>query len=133
MNPAQKLAAYQRNVVLSAPPEQLLTMLYDRLLLDLERAKVAQASSDWAEASKQLIHAQDIVFELQSTLNVDAWSGGKSLYALYDYVHRTLVNANTSRNVDRTDEAIRLLEPIRQAWHQALAQMPATHVRGADA
>ncbi|WP_159599299.1 flagellar export chaperone FliS [Agromyces humi] len=130
MNPANRVNEYQRNAVLSASPTQLLTMLYDRLLLDLERARIAQEAADWAEASKQLIHAQDIVFELQSTLNVDAWSGGPALYALYDYVYRALVNANTSRDVKRTEEAISLLEPIRQSWHQALESMPAAHTGG---
>ena len=44
--------AYGREAVLSATPARLLTMLYDRLLLDLGRAQVAQQGSDWATASR---------------------------------------------------------------------------------
>ena len=35
-------AQYNRDVILTATPTHLLTMLYDRLLLDLGRAEAAQ-------------------------------------------------------------------------------------------
>ena len=38
---------YLADSVLSAPPARLLTMLYDRLLLDLGRAQTAQESANW--------------------------------------------------------------------------------------
>lgn len=125
------LAAYQRNAVLSATPVQLLIMLYDRLLLDLDRAKAAQQVEDWAEAGNQLTHAQAIIAELQNTLDVGAWDGGKSLYAVYEYTSRALVNANINRNIKLTEEAISMLEPLREAWRDAADTLPAAHNTGA--
>ncbi len=58
---------YREDAILSAPPERLVTMLYDRLLLDIERAETAQRAADWAEANTQLQHAQAIVAELSSS------------------------------------------------------------------
>ncbi len=55
---------YRDDAVLSAPPERLVTMLYDRLLLDIERGESAQRSEDWEEANAQLQQAQAIVSEL---------------------------------------------------------------------
>ena len=81
---------YNRDAILSATPVRLLTMLYDRLLLDLNRAEAAQHTEDWPTASTNLVHAQAIISELMSSLKVDAWEGGEGLFGLYTYVSNTL-------------------------------------------
>jgi flagellar protein FliS len=120
-----QLAQYNRNAILSATPTQLVTMLYDRLVLDLKRAEAAQDEERWADAHEQLLHAQDIVAELSSSLRIDAWDGASNLFAIYVYVHQSLVDANIHRNVARTREAISLIEPLCESWHQAAQLIPA--------
>jgi flagellar protein FliS len=117
---------YLADSVLSAPPARLLTMLYDRLLLDLARAETAQQSANWPVASENLLHAQTILTELSSSLNVDAWDGANSLLGIYNYASTALINANIQRDAGLTREAIDLLEPLRQTWHEAAASIPAT-------
>jgi flagellar secretion chaperone FliS len=107
---------YLRETVLSATPAQLVTMLYDRLLLDLARAEAAQIEQNWVAAGKHLLHAQDIVTELASSLDVDAWSGGRDLMALYTYLGRRLIAANVQRDVAITRECSTHLGPLRWAW-----------------
>ncbi len=121
MNPAQKRAQLNREAILSASPARLLTMLYDRLLLDLNRAEAAQLAQDWIAASDNLVHAQDIIAELVSSLNTDSWDGAQGLQSLYAFATQTLVNANIRRDPALTRQAISLLEPLRQAWHEAAA------------
>lgn len=116
---------YLEDSVLSAPPARLLTMLYDRLLLDLGRAETAQQASNWPVASENLLHAQAIIAELVSSLKTDAWDGADGLLGLYNYAFTALVNANIQRDPALTREAIDLLEPLRQAWHEAAASVPA--------
>ncbi len=120
-----QLAQYNRNAILSATPTQLVTMLYDRLVLDLKRAEAAQAEERWPDAHEQLLHAQDIVAELSSSLKIDAWDGASGLFAIYVYVHQALVDANIHRNIARTREALALIEPLRESWHQAAQLIPA--------
>ncbi|MGO4807255.1 flagellar export chaperone FliS [Arthrobacter sp. 2MCAF15] len=115
---------YLADSVLSAPPARLLTMLYDRLLLDLRRAESAQETANWSVASENLIHAQAIITELSSSLKTDAWAGADGLLGLYNYASTALVNANIQRDPALTGEAIDLLEPLRQAWHEAAAAAP---------
>ncbi|WP_308219843.1 flagellar export chaperone FliS [Arthrobacter jinronghuae] len=122
---AAKRAEYARNAVMSASPARLLTMLYDRLLLDLTRAETAQQQADWAVASENLIHAQAIITELLGTLKTDVWDGAENLQAIYAYSLSTLVSANVGRNAQQTRECIDLLEPLRVAWHEAAGQLPA--------
>lgn len=118
-------AQLNREAVLSATPVRLLTMLYDRLLLDLNRAEAAQVVENWQVASENLLHAQAIVSELTTSLNVKAWEGGEGLFAIYVYVANSLMSANIHRDVDRTRESIALLEPLRQTWHEAAELVPA--------
>lgn len=111
--------AYTRDTVLTASPQKLLTLLYDRLLVDLHRAETAQQSQSWAQAGEQLVHAQQILSELRSSLTHGQWNGSRELEALYVYVTGELIQANTSRDVARTQECIAILEPLRQTWHEA--------------
>ena len=120
-NLLQAQAQYGREAVLSATPARLLTMLYDRLLLDLHRAEHAQRSASWSDASTALLHAQDIVAELSGSLRVDLWDGAEGLLAVYAFVTTTLRNANVQRDAALTRQAIDLLEPLAAAWHEAAA------------
>lgn len=125
--PPSNLAAarslYNRDSVLSASPARLLVMLYDRLLLDLARAETAQLGEDWPLASAQLLHAQEIVSELASSLRPEVWDGGPGLLAVYTYVLTAMAQANIHRDVVKTRECITLLEPLRLAWHEAALQV----------
>lgn len=103
----------------TASPERLLCMVYDRLVLDLERAAEALASG--ASAHEPLRHAQDIVHELLVSLDQGVWSGGKALASVYVYLHTRLVEANVRRDPALVAECTRLVTPLRDAWHAAAA------------
>jgi flagellar protein FliS len=103
----------------TASPEKLLTMLWDRLLLDLMMAEQAMAEPDLAVVSERLLHAQEIIFELRATLRLDAWSGAPGLAALYAYVEERLVLANIRKDATIVEECRQLLEPLHAAFHEA--------------
>lgn len=121
---AAKLSAYSRDSVLSASPARLLTMLYDRLVLDLTRAEAALSGQDWPAAWENLRHADQIVAELASSLRVDLWDGADGLLQLYAYVTDLIVHGNIDRDPAKVREALDLIEPLRDAWHEAAAQLP---------
>ena len=103
---AAKLNAYNRDAVLSASPVRLLTMLYDRLVLDLTRGEAALSDQNWPVAWENLRHADQIVAELASSLKVDAWDGADGLLQLYTYVTDLIVTANIERDPAGVREAI---------------------------
>ena len=117
---------FLRESVLSATPAQLVTMLYDRLLLDLARAEAAQVSADWTTASTNLLHAQDVVAELSSSLDVAVWKGAPDLLAIYGYLTRQLIAAHVGHDVERTRECANLLGPLRWAWLAAAQSLTTT-------
>jgi flagellar secretion chaperone FliS len=112
---------YVSDSISTASPAQLLIMLYDRLVLDLQRAEVAQRGGDREEAHAQLAHAQDIVLELRTSLDPGAWTGGGPLSALYAFLLAELVQANVTQDAERTVACRALVEPLRDAWREAAA------------
>jgi len=122
---AAKLSAYNRDSVLSASPARLVTMLYDRLVLDLTRAEEALHSQNWPTAWENLRHADQIVAELASSLKVDLWDGGEGLLQLYGYLADLIVAGTVEHDASKVHEAVELVEPLRQAWHEAADSLPA--------
>lgn len=115
-------ARYASDSVGTASPARLLTMLYDRLVRDLAMAEAAIGTGQMADAHNELVHAQAIVSELASSLDVDAWEGGPGLAQLYAFVSSELIAANVAKDAARVVGCRELVEPLRDAWHQAAAQ-----------
>ncbi|WP_181313164.1 flagellar export chaperone FliS [Nocardioides campestrisoli] len=125
MVPSNARAAYLGASVNTASPERLLVMLCERLVLDVRRAKDAQDAGTHAEAHTLLLHAQDIVVELRSTLRTDAWDGATQLAALYDWMFGQLVLANTRRDSGATQHVLGLAEQLADTWREAALQQAA--------
>lgn len=118
---AQLRNRYAREAVTTATPAQLLTMLYDRLVKDLDAAERGLGARDIQASHAALIHAQDIVHELNSTLDVSIWPEGEALKRLYDWVVEQLVAANMTKDVKHVHNAREVIEPLREAWQEAAA------------
>ena len=121
MNPSAR-AAYMDASVATASPAKLLVMLYERLALDCHRALDAQRADNHQEAHRHLMHAQDIVMELRSSLKTDTWDGGPALASLYDFLHTRLVQANVKRDAAVTEHCLGMVQDLAQAWREAALQ-----------
>ncbi len=113
---------YAADSVSTASPARLLVMLYDRLLRDLVTAEEAAGKHDLATMSSELVHAQDIVLELRTSLDITAWDGARALADLYTYLHGELVTANVKKDAARIATCSTLVEPLRDAWRTAALQ-----------
>ena len=121
---------YLADSLSTASPAALLVMLYDRLILDLQRAEQAQRTADRETAHANLVHAQDILHELLSSLDVDKWEGGAGLRSLYSWLIQELAVANVSGDADRTAACrTSTVEPLAEAWRQAALE----HLSGTPA
>ncbi len=122
----QRRAQYTNEAVLSATPAQLVTIALRPAAARPAPRETDQVAADWDAARDQLLHAQAIVGELSSTLKIDVWDGGEGLLAVYNYASTSLITANVHRTCQATRDCIRILDPLRQAWHDAAASLPAT-------
>jgi flagellar protein FliS len=121
MNQAALLNRLKSESLATASPAKLLVMLYDRLVLDLDRGIAALEVGDRPSAHEQLTHAQEIVHELRASLDVSAWDGAPGLASLYGYLLTELVGANITRDTARIGACRDLVVPLRDAWQEAAA------------
>ena len=113
---------YLADSVNTASPGKLLVMLYDRLVIDLVQGEEALRTGDREQAGDKITHAQEIVLELRTTLDLDAWTGAAGLANLYGFLFTELIGANIKRDADRVAACRKLVEPLRDAWREAAVQ-----------
>jgi len=112
-------ARYASVATQTVSPARLLTMLYDRLATDLLAGEQAMLRGDIAAAGETLTHAQDILLELHSTLDTEAWPDGESLGRLYLWMVTELMTARMKNQPGKIADCHRLVVPLRDAWHEA--------------
>lgn len=118
--------SYQQVATQTAPPGQLVLMLYEGAMRFLERALGGFRLEDPAEynetISNNILRAQDIIFELNVTLNIA--EGGElaaTLRRLYDYMGRKLMEGNLKKDEAPIREVLGRVTVLRDAWAQMLA------------
>jgi flagellar protein FliS len=112
-------ARYLADSIATASPARLLVMLYDRLALDLSKTEDAFRDGRPADASATMENAQEIVFELKTTLKLDVWEHAGKLDAIYTWLISELVGANIKVDADRVKACRTLVEELRDAFRQA--------------
>ena len=129
MNPraqSAQLKAYQQLDVYSsledARPEQVIQVMLDTCLTRLAQAKGHMERGEVGPKAEQISKALSIVEGLQMSL--DPERGGQiatNLSDLYDYVARTLLQANLQNKAELLDEVASLLLEVKGAWDQITA------------
>lgn len=97
--------------VMTATPAQRVVMLYDRLALDLARAR-----TDADGAQEHLNHAALIVGELLGSLDQSAGGPAENLASLYDYMLRQIWSAQLSGDVVGLTSVEANVWTLREAW-----------------
>lgn len=105
---------YRQTAIQTAPPEQLVVMLYDGAVRFLEQAKTAL--QEGKDASEPLNRAQDIVVELSASLNRSAGEVAGNLARLYDFWLHWLLMAQIHRDPAKVDEVLGMARELREAW-----------------
>jgi len=98
-------------------------MLYDAAICSIQEAREQMNRKDIAGRSRSMNKCISIISELQSCLNLKA--GGEiagSLDRLYDYMKRRIFSANVEQSVQPLAEIEALLENLRSAWGELVAQ-----------
>ena len=120
MNQTMLRAAYVSNSVGTMSPGHMVVALYERLVVDLERAQQAIVDADPATAHECLLHAQSIVSELHDSLDVEQWPAGRNLKDIYVFLLFELVAANVEKDATRVASCLALVVPLRDAWAAVL-------------
>lgn len=110
---------YLQNQILTASPKKLVSLLYEGAIKNLKLAKIHIQKENFSEAHQSLIKYQDIVEELQRTLDFE--EGGdiaSDLDALYSFLLMQGMTANIQKDVTIIDTSVNLLEELLETWNQ---------------
>ncbi len=117
MSAQRGLSTYRQTQVQSRTPLELVVMLYDGALTFLRQGRHAIEVRDIAARHTATSKALAIVSELQSTLNMaDGGEIAQRLDELYSYVNRRILDASRDNAVGPIDDALRVLETLRDSW-----------------
>jgi flagellar protein FliS len=112
-------AVYKETAVMTQSKGQLVVMLYDGAVKFLMQAQQSIRSNDIAGRNQAINRARDIVFELNSVLNLE--QGGhvaENLRSLYNFIWRYLGDANLKNDEQMLQKVINMLQELGQAWRK---------------
>jgi flagellar protein FliS len=113
---------YLQETIATAPPSKLLTLLYDRLVRDLDMADKAIEVGDRATWEYALDHGRQIISELLSTLK-PGWDGGADLARIYAWMLSELIIGGIQGDAEKIRPVRAMVEDLRTAWHEAAGQL----------
>ncbi len=109
---------YMQSAILTASPEKLVQMLYERVI-DLVKEAISKID-DIESRNASLVRAEEIVLYLNSVLDMS--KGGeisKNLRALYDFIYRQLIDGNINGDVEKLEIARDFLQEMLDTWKEA--------------
>jgi flagellar protein FliS len=125
MPPANPWKSYRQIATQTAPPGQLVLMLFDGALRSLDRALLgfncAEVGERNAAIHNNLQRAIGIIRELNGSLDLEA--GGQladTLRNLYAFFERRLLESNLKKSRKGIDEVVPMLKQLRDAWFNML-------------
>lgn len=110
---------YRENSIFTSSPEELTLMLYNGLVRFILQAGAQLDESDLNKAGSSIIRAQDIISYFRSTLDMK-YSVAQGLDAVYEYMHRRLVEANIKKDKEILTEILGYAKELRDTWTQAM-------------
>jgi len=127
MHAPNPFKSYRQVATQTAPPGQLVLMLFDGALKSLDCALLGFDCADLAEKNsaihKNLQRALEIVRELNHSLDMEA--GGQladTLRNLYHYFEQRITASNFKKSSDGIKEIIPMLKQLRDAWSAMLVK-----------
>ena len=118
-------AAYRTAQVASASRAGQIVLLYQGAIRFATQHLAFVERHDVEQAHKASIRAQEIVNALRGSLELSAGPIAVQLDQLYDFVMRRLVDGNLTKDPRPTEEAIKVLRGLLEAW-QEISTRPAS-------
>jgi flagellar secretion chaperone FliS len=127
-SPYQK---YQQTQLQTAPPAQLLLMLYDGAIRFIKTGISGIEERDYERTNTHLCKAQAVIHELIASLNHD-YPIAKNLLQIYEYMLHRLITANLKKDTAPAHEVLSYLIELREAWDTAAKSIAGSLEKGTD-
>jgi len=113
----KKYQQTNKSTAQEASPYQLVNMLLQKSLGNIATAKGAISQNNFAKKGTELSNAIAIIGVLESSLDFE--QGGEvsnNLASLYKFCCEELLVASTNNDIDKLEEVIQILLPIKAGW-----------------
>ena len=110
---------YKQASVETAPPERLLIMLYEGAIKFSFQTQKALEEKKYEEANRNNLRVQDILVELNQTLDHSYGEIPLRLSRLYDFYHRQMILANMKKDPELVQPVLTFLQNFRTMWEEA--------------
>jgi flagellar protein FliS len=121
--PASARNHYLETEVLTATPQKLHLLAIEAAMRSAERARGYWREGNREKAFRSLILAQEAVAKMLGGLNLQTPSPlVQEVASIYNFIFRTLVDANRRRDERTLDEALRVLSVERETWRLVCQQ-----------
>jgi|APMI01.1.fsa_nt_gi flagellar protein FliS len=124
MSYATQAASYRDMEIQAATSEKLLCIVFDQLVINLERARFAIEKKDIEQRVVSLRRARNLVTELLSTLDFE--KGGKlanDLADLYQFMLVELVDVGIREDAVTTGKLVNIAKQLREGFVGAAEQL----------
>jgi flagellar protein FliS len=121
--PASARSHYLETEVLTATPQRLHLLLIEAAMRFAERARRHWREGSGDNAFQSLILAQEAVAKMLNGLDLQNGSSlVQEIASLYNFIFRSLVEANRRHDERKLDEALRVLSIQRETWRLVCQQ-----------
>ncbi|SKC55762.1 flagellar export chaperone FliS [Maledivibacter halophilus] len=114
-----KMDQYKEQKIMTAKPEELTLMLYEGLIKFLKQAKLFIKQRNIEKTNNSIIRSQDIINELNITLNMD-YEISRNLRSIYVFMNERLIDANINKDEKSVEEVLGLAQDLKDTWKEAM-------------
>ncbi len=111
---------YIKQEVEGATKGKLVLLLYDGAIKFMRISMKAMDEKDIPTAHNNIMKAQNILYELMNSLNMEAGDISKNLMRLYDFMVWQLIEANKEKKKDKVENVVRMMSNLRDAWRDVV-------------
>ncbi|MGL4343720.1 MAG: flagellar export chaperone FliS [Cellulosilyticaceae bacterium] len=112
---------YQNNAVMTASTGELTLMLYNGAIKFCNLAIDAIEQRDMQKANQNNLKAQEIITELQTTLDTK-YPIGEEMDRLYTFIKQLLMEGNIQKDTGKIGDARDLIREFRDTWQEVIKQ-----------
>lgn len=113
---------YMTTKIQTSSPGELTLLLYNGGIRFLKLAIGCLERCDHSGKHNNFMKAQNIIEELQSTLNLE-YELSRQLNTLYFYINEKIAAANVNLDTPTAVECVQMLTELRDTWAQALKSL----------
>lgn len=115
------ISTYQDNRIKTASPAELTLILYEGMIKFANIAQMALEKKDLETANKNIIKIENIILELQATLDTK-YEVANSFNVMYIYIYERLIELNKLKSMEMMEnEILPMLRDLREMWKQVMA------------